>query len=152
MNHPTSQRSPVSCVRLSPSHHILYCTACVIYSLHRPALLRNQPCLDNFNCTSQPRFTLTVFTSVSNPHPILIMGQGAWKGLSVCLFPFLFGFHGLASWLHRKQNRKKDEMCFSSVPFRENPGRSRQWAPHRSHKGVEASVRHVRTRYGVPIL
>lgn len=82
-------------------------------------LLSSQSCLRS-DSTSQPRLTLALFTAVSNPHPILIMGQGAWKDLSVCLFPFLFGFHGLASWLHRKQekqNRKKDKMCFTSVSF-----------------------------------
>ncbi len=63
-------------------------------------------CLDNFTSMSQPRLTLTLFSSVSNPHPILIKGQAAWKELSVCLPPSLFGLHGLASWLHRKQLNK----------------------------------------------
>ena len=152
-------------VFLSPvpdSHRLIISSAvwhvCILKSelfIGQPRVAGNQPGLENFNFTSQPCLTLTLFTSVSNPHPILITGQGAWKDLSVCLFPFLFGFHGLASWLHRKQeklNRKKGEMCFTSVLFRENPSCSRQYVSHRSHKGVETSVRRVCTRYAVSIL
>lgn len=94
----------------APDSHRRYILCCLarMYSkirafhlfIGQPRFTGIQPCLDN--STSRPRLTLTLFTSVSNPHPILIMGQGAWKDLSVCLLPFLFGFHGCASWLHKK--------------------------------------------------
>lgn len=149
-----------SSAKLSPSHYILCCLArrcskiqtCHLFS-PKPCLTGNQPYLDNWNFTSQLCWTASPFSSVSNPHPILIMCQAAWKDLSVTLFQSLFGFHGLAWWLFRKQQREKKqsrrrgEICFTSVLFRENQSRSRQ----RIHKTAKASVKraHTQTRRGV---
>lgn len=117
-----------SSAKLSPSHYILCCLArrcSKIQAFHlfspKPCLTGNQPYLDNWNFTSQLCWTASPFSSFSNPHPILIMCQAAWKDLSVTLFPFLFGFHGLAWWLFRKQQRKKNrvggEVKFASPQF-----------------------------------
>lgn len=144
-----------SSAKLSPSHYILCCLARRCSKIQTFHLFSPKPCLTLFGQLELyvTTWTASPFSSVSNPHPILIMCQAAWKDLSVTLFQFLFGFHSLAWWLFRKRQREKKlsrrrgEICFTSVLFRENQSRSRQ----RIHKTVKASVKraHTQTRRSV---
>lgn len=148
-----------SSAKLSPSHYILCCLArrcSKIQTFHlfspKPCLTGNQPYLDNWNFTSQleqrprsPPFQTHI--------PFWLCAKQPEKtSLSLC-FNFCLVFmvwHGDCSGKgkeKKKLSRRRGEICFTSVLFRENQSRSRQ----RIHKTVKASVKraHTQTRRSV---
>lgn len=156
MSHQTTQSVPVPCARISPSHNILWWLARTVCLLKSELFISHPSALIHQESTMFGQLCVTATFNTDFVHfSFKTISRSDYEPRSLkrplCLFSFLFGFHGLPSWLHRKQEkqtRKKDEICFTSVLFRENPSCSRQCVLYCSHKGV-TSVRHVCTRYGL---